>query len=166
MKPPSRAGSKSVKGRRRQTVRKRANAQKTVRRRSSSASGQETMVARLSRELREALEQQTATAEVLRVIGSTPGELEPVFQTMLEKAVRICQAKFGFMLRYDGDAYHTVAALCWVPAYAAEMRRGPPRPDPDSALGHVAKTRQVAQIADITAHQLYAERNPSLISRM
>jgi GAF domain-containing protein len=111
-------------------------------------------------DLTESLEQQTATSEVLRVISSSPGELEPVFQSMLENAVKICQAKFGFMLRYDGDAYYTVAALCSVPAYAAEMRRGPLRPDPDSALGRVARTGQVAQIADITAHRLYAERDP------
>ena len=82
-------------------------------------------------DLAESLEQQTATSEVLRVISSTPGEVEPVFQAMLENAVRICQAKFGFMLRYAGGAYHTVAALCSVPAYAAEMRRGPLRPDPE-----------------------------------
>jgi two-component system, NtrC family, sensor kinase len=119
---------------------------------------------RLLNELRQSLEQQTATADVLRVISASPGELEPVFQAMLENAVRICQGKFGFMLRYDGDAYHTVAALCSVPAYAEEMRRGPLRPDADSALGRVAKTRQVAQIADITAHRLYAERDPVFVA--
>jgi len=115
-------------------------------------------------DLSESLEQQTATSEVLRVISSSLGELEPVFQAMLANAVKICQAKFGFMLRYDGDAYHTVAALCSVPAYAAEMRRGPLRPDADSALGRVARTGQVAQIPDITAHRLYAERNPVFVA--
>ncbi len=119
---------------------------------------------RLLNELRESLEQQTATSEVLSVISSSPGELEPVFQAMLENAVRICQAKFGFMLRYDGDAYHTVASLCSIPAYSAEMRRGPLRPDADSALGRVARTGQVAQIADVTAHRLYAERNPFIVA--
>jgi signal transduction histidine kinase len=113
-----------------------------------------------TRELSESLEQQTATSDVLKVISSSPGELESVFQAMLANAVRICQAKFGFMFRYDGDAYHTVAELCDVPAYVEEMRRGPLRPHPESALGRVARTSQVAQIADITAHQLYAERNP------
>jgi signal transduction histidine kinase len=113
-----------------------------------------------TRELSESLEQQTATSDVLKVISSSPGELESVFQAMLANAVRICQAKFGFMFRYDGDAYHTVAELCDVPADVEEMRRGPLRPHPESALGRVARTSQVAQIADITAHQLYAERNP------
>jgi GAF domain-containing protein len=115
-------------------------------------------------DLTESLEQQTATSEVLSVISSSPGELEPVFQAMLENAVRICQAKFGFMLRYDGEAYHTVASLCSVPAYSAEMRRGPLRPDADSALGRVARTGQVAQIEDITAHRLYAERDPFFVA--
>jgi GAF domain-containing protein len=115
-------------------------------------------------DLTESLEQQTATSEVLSAISSSPGALEPVFQAMLENAVRICQAKFGFMLRYDGDAYHTVASLCSVPAYSAEMRRGPLRPDADSALGRVARTGQVAQIADITAHRLFAERSPIFVA--
>ena len=115
-------------------------------------------------DLTESLEQQTATSEVLSVISSSPGALEPVFQAMLENAVRICQAKFGFMLRYDGDAYHTVASLCSIPAYSAEMRRGPLRPDADSALGRVARTGQVAQIADITAHRLFAERSPIFVA--
>jgi signal transduction histidine kinase len=115
-------------------------------------------------ELTESLDQQIATSEVLGVISSSPGELETVFRSMLENAVRICQAKFGFMLRYDGDAYHTVAELCDVPAFIEEMKRGPLRPHPDSALGCVARTRQAAQIADITEHQLYAERNPLFVA--
>ena len=115
-------------------------------------------------DLTEALEQQTATSEVLSVISSSLGELEAVFQSMLENAVRICQAKFGFMLRYDGEAYHTMATLCPVAAYADEVRRGPLRPDPASALGIVATTRQVAQIPDITAHRLYKQRDPVLVA--
>ena len=68
------------------------------------------MVARLSRELNEALEQQTATSEVLRVISSSAGDLEPVFASMLENAVRICDAKFGNIYRWDGEALHLLAA--------------------------------------------------------
>jgi len=115
-------------------------------------------------ELTDSLEQQTATSDVLSVISSSPGEMETVFRSMLENAVRICQAKFGFMLHYDGDTYNAVAELCDVPAYVEEMRRGPLRPHPESALGCVARTRQVAQIADITAHRLYAEHNPLLVT--
>src|SRR5262249_15529210 len=80
---------------------RKAKTLKAVRHSSSSASGQETEVVRLRRELSEALEQQAATSEVLRVIGGSPGELEPVFNAMLEKAVHVCEAKFGMLYLYD-----------------------------------------------------------------
>jgi two-component system, NtrC family, sensor kinase len=71
-----------------------------------------------TRERDKALEQQTATSEVLRVISSSPGELEPVFQAMLENAVRICEAKFGVLFRYDGDSFNAAAWLGMPPAQA------------------------------------------------
>ena len=67
-------------------------------------------------DLTESLEQQTATSEVLRVISSSPGELEPVFQAMLENAIRICEAKFGILFRYENGAYVAVAKLGVTPA--------------------------------------------------
>jgi hypothetical protein len=77
-------------------------------------------IATLRRELAEALERQTAASEVLQVISSTPGELEPVFQTMLENATRVCGAKFGIMNLYEGDGVFVTAALHNVPpAFAA-----------------------------------------------
>src|SRR5215467_9223603 len=75
-----------------------------------------------TRELAEARDQQAATSEVLRVISSSPGELEPVFAAMLANATRLCEAKFGFLNLYDGDKFRT-AALYNVPSAYAETRR-------------------------------------------
>ena len=94
-------------------------------RRGSTPAGQGTEVARLTRERDEALEQQTATSDVLQIISSTPGILSPCSQTMLEKAVRICDAKFGNINRCDGDALHLVAAHNTPPAFAEFRRRSP-----------------------------------------
>ena len=110
-----------------------------------------------TRELTEALEQQTATSEVLRVISSSPGELKPVFDTMLENAVRICEAKFGIMARFDGQVFHTVAMLGVPPAFAADLARGPRSPRPGTALARLCATRQTVHIGDVRAEQTYVE---------
>ena len=101
-------------------------------------------------DLSESLEQQTATSEVLKVISSSPGELEPVFETMLANAVRICGANFGIMYRYDGDAFRNVAMHNVPPAFA-EMRRSNPviRPSPGTGLDRVQRTKKVVQILDL-----------------
>src|SRR5262249_31675266 len=79
-------------------------------------------------DLTESLEQQTATSEVLRVISSSPGELEPVFNAMLENATRICEAKFGSLYLYDEDGLTLAAAHNAPPAFAEARRRGPIQP--------------------------------------
>ena len=110
-------------------------------------------------DLSEALEQQTATSEVLRVISSSPGELEPVFQAMLENAVRTCDAKFGTLYLREADAFRMIATDNAPPAYgeARARRREPFRPHPSAPLGQVASTKQVVQIADIRTTQAYTE---------
>jgi GAF domain-containing protein len=105
-----------------------------------------------TRALSESLEQQTATSEVLRVISSSPGELEPVFQAMLENATRICEAQFGTMYRYDGSFFNVTAMHNAPPAFEAARRRAPFRPPEGSALATAAATKQVAHIHDIRAH--------------
>jgi hypothetical protein len=81
--------------------------------------------ARLRRELAEAFEQQAATSEVLRVISSSPGNLKPVFQAMLENATRVCEAKFGILWLREGDGFRSVALHNLPPAYAEQRQREP-----------------------------------------
>src|SRR5262249_43661042 len=101
-----------------------------------------------TRDLSEALEQQTATSEVLQAISTSPGQLKPVFQTMLDNAVRICEAKFGILFLYDGDSFDT-AALVGVPqAYAEFLQSGPHRFE-DTPSGRAARTRQVVYVEDL-----------------
>jgi hypothetical protein len=106
--------------------------------------------------LAESLEQQTATSEVLRVISSSPGELEPVFQAMLENATRICGAEFGILLLFDGSAMRVVA-MNNPPRAFAEMRRdNPVIPLEKSMLGPLVRTKKTSHVADITAEEPYA----------
>ena len=114
-------------------------------------------------ELSEALEQQTATSEVLQVISSSPGELEPVFKTMLENATRICGANFGNLFLYDKEAFRAVAMHNAPPAYAEARMRGPNRPGPDTGLGRLVRTKQVVQISDLKAEPGYIARDPFFV---
>jgi two-component system NtrC family sensor kinase len=118
---------------------------------------------RLLNELRESLEQQTATSEVLRVISSSPGELEPVFHTMLENAVRICEAKFGIMFRFEGDVARPAAMVRVSPEFAEFVRHGV-RPSPLTAVGRVASSKQAVHIIDLQAYSGYRERDPMLVA--
>jgi two-component system, NtrC family, sensor kinase len=103
-------------------------------------------------ELAESLEQQTATSEVLRVLSASPGELEPVFQAMLENATRICAARFGVMFRYDGEAYEFAAEVGTPPALAEFVRqRGRFLPGPNTQLHRVLQTKAVSHTDDYAA---------------
>jgi signal transduction histidine kinase len=119
---------------------------------------------RLLNELRQSLEQQTATADVLRVISSSPGELEPVFDAMLENATRICEARFGALVLSEGDAFRLGALYNAPPAFAQFMQRAPIRPGPNVPLGRVARTKQVVHVADITTERAYIERDPLAVA--
>ena len=113
-------------------------------------------------DLSESLEQQTATSEVLKVISSSPGELDPVFQTMLANATRICEANFGMMYRYDHGAFHPAALLNVPPALAKYVAdRGSFLPPPGTPLDRLFRTREIIYIADGTA-----ESNPGVPARL
>jgi GAF domain-containing protein len=115
---------------------------------------------RLLNELRESLQQQTATADVLKVISASPGELKPVFDTMLANAMRICEAQFGNLFLYDGEgfipaAWHNVPQG-FIDFYGAE----PYRAGPQTGLGRVASKKKIVHIEDITTEQAYVEGDP------
>src|ERR1700693_6121483 len=115
-----------------------------------------------TRDLAESLEQQTATSEVLEVISASTGELEPVFQKMLENATRVCGANFGVMSLYDGDSFRNVAFYNVPPAFASSPQTF--RPQPESAMGMAARTRQAVQFEDVRTHAPYLEGNPTTVA--
>src|SRR5712691_2386372 len=111
-------------------------------------------------ELSEALEQQTATSEVLGVISSSPGELQPVFQAMLANATQLCDASYGVLWLFERDAFRAVALHGPLPtAFAEQMRRGV-LPGPATALGRAASTQRTVHITDLRTDQGYLDRDP------
>ena len=119
---------------------------------------------RLLNELRQSLEQQTATSEVLSVISSSPGDLQPVFATLLANATRICEAKFGALYLPDGEAVRLAAAHDLPPRFSEAHGRGPFRPAPDALLGVVMRTKQTVHLDDVAATRAYAERYPPMVA--
>ena len=124
--------------------------------------------ARLLNELRGAnsrLERQTATSDVLQVISSSPGDLEPVFTAMLENAVRICDATFGNIYRAEGDGLRIVATHNTPPVFA-EARRTTPffTPGPKNPVGHMMTTKTVIHVDDVAATEAYADREPAAVA--
>jgi two-component system, NtrC family, sensor kinase len=140
---------------------KRGAAPKAARNRRVSSS-KDKEIARLARELAEALEQQTATSEVLQVISSSSGALEPVFQAMLANATRICAASYGIMFLCEENALRTAAVHGALPvAYTEQWRSGTLLyPDPELPSSRAVKTRQPVQVADMRASSAYLARRP------
>ncbi len=117
--------------------------------------------------LAEALEQQTATSEVLQVISTSPGELQPVFDAMVEKAVRICEAKFGNLFLYEPYAFRHVCAVGEQSAFLDWLRRQPTiavSDHPHVPLAKLARTKEVTHIVDLKAERGYIEREPRVLA--
>jgi two-component system NtrC family sensor kinase len=158
MRRRSSAGGEPAKALRRKAVAlKPRNAPKPAPDRRLSAANLEERFDALSRELKEAREQQTATSQVLQVISSSPGELQPVFQAMLQNATRICEATYGAMWLCEGDGFRNVAFHGALPeAYTGQWRSGMViQPDPDATLTRVARSRKPLHVADLRKDRAY-----------
>ena len=115
---------------------------------------------RLLNELRQSLEQQTATADVLRVISSSPGELDPVFNAMLENATRICGANFGGMFRFENGDLRIVAKIGLPQKFFEALQSQAHRPGPLNAVSRLIRTQRTVHIADYSADEAYLSRDP------
>jgi two-component system NtrC family sensor kinase len=116
-------------------------------------------------DLSESLEQQTATSEVLKVISSSPSELQPVFDILLENATRLCAAKFGILYLSEGDAFRTIARYNLPPAFSEVRRQNSLlRPTPVSVLGRLVASRMMVHIPDAVAEQAYVDRDPLFVT--
>src|SRR6516225_2217733 len=113
----------------------------------------------LTHELKQALERQTATAEVLQVINSSSGHVEPVFAAMLEKATQLCEAAFGILWLRDGEQFQA-AALHGVPAAYVEIARKPVRPLPTNPLGRMLRGERLIVSADVADEEPYRAGDP------
>jgi two-component system NtrC family sensor kinase len=111
--------------------------------------------ARLLNETREALEYQTATSDVLKVISRSAFDLQPVLETVAETAGRLCQSEMVFILRRDGDVYRAATALGWSPEYRAFLEAHPIAPDEGTVTGRVVQTGETVQINDVLADPEY-----------
>jgi len=153
MKRPSKSRGTAAKARQATATPKRSSKTDAAVGR-TTADDDKSGIARLERELRESLQQKTAMAEVLSIISSSPGQLEPVFEAILEKATRICEAKFGLLFSYDGQLFRN-AAMRNAPKALLEFHRhrGPFQPPPGASLDRLLKTRNVVSSADDSALQ-------------
>jgi class 3 adenylate cyclase len=158
------ASRKPAKTRHRKTTKPtRSTKSVAAHRASSSVAELQKQLKRQARELDEAREQQTATSDVLRIISSSPGELEPVFNAILENAVTLCDAKLGNVFLYDGKDFVTVALHGASPAYTAARRLGVAvrHLHTDVPLNRVTHSKEIIHIADVRTEQAYIDRDPT-----
>src|SRR6516162_4369897 len=149
MRRRSRASSKLAKTRSR-----KAKTPNAVRHSVSSVAAQETEAVRFRRERDEALEREIATAEVLKVISSSPGDVKSVFEAILENATRICEAKFGILLTYQNELFHPIAHRNTPPGLLEFLnQRGPFQPPRGTSLDQLLKTNDFVHRADDSVHQ-------------
>jgi signal transduction histidine kinase len=124
----------------------------------------ENKVEQRTAELRESLQHQTATSGVLQVISRSPGELNPVFQTILSSATRICDAQFGLLLLYEDEGFRCSSMFNLPPAFAETFTRNPViSPPPTDPLGRLVRTRQLIHVADITQEPDYVAGFPPIV---
>jgi transcriptional regulator with GAF, ATPase, and Fis domain len=164
MKRRSSARGEPARSRRPKSSKSEGRAPKKAISNRTSDGGAETEVVQLRRELHEALEQQTATSEVLQVISGYPGDPQPVFQAMLMNAVRLCDAEFGNIYHWDGDALHLVATQNAPPTFAEARRVTTGRPGPKTPTGRMIANKEVVHIADLRAEKAYADRDPWIVT--
>ena len=164
MKRRSRAGGELTKGRRRKAPEpKRSNAPKPLARSNSSSTADETEVTRLTRELNEALEQQTAATDALRLISSSPGDLEKIFDALLHNAMRVCHANFGNLALCERDGFRNVAIQNTVPALDKFFRGALLHPHPESPLSLAARHKRPSHIVDLRETTPYLAGNKPIV---
>ena len=166
MKRPSKAGGEPVKARRRKAVMlKRRIASKATPAHGPSAADLHERVDALTRELKEAREQQTATSEVLQVISSSPGELQPVFETMLANATRLCEANFGFLHLHENGLFRIGAMHNAPSAFVRAIANREPLVSfsPLAATARAAATKQLVHIFNYAEDPAYQQRDPRVV---
>jgi GAF domain-containing protein len=163
MRRRRKAGEKAKTRQRKTATPRRRNGPAAARRRGAASARQKAEIARLTRELAEASQQQAATAEVLHIISGSSGDLQPAFGKMLAHAARICDAKYGNVFRRDGDTLHLVASHN-TPAALVEARRRV-HLNPKLPFGRMVATKAAVQVADIMAEEAYTvQRDPRLVA--